>query len=269
MADLKGRIAVVSGANRGVGRGIALGLAEAGATVYVTGRSSSGDEPPAPLTVEDTARAVDALGGCGIPVELDHSDDQAVAGLFRRIEAEAGRLDLLVNNAYQMPDPPVWEGGFWEHPLSVWDDQCGVGLRGCYVAAALGARLMVAQGSGLIVNLSSRGGTDYAFSVSYGVGKAGVERMASDMAVELDGRGVAVLALVPGAVKTEFVEQTLQTGAAALDPRVLQTPRYVGRCVAALAMDPDVMEKSGGRHTVADLAREYRFSELDDAKDRS
>jgi len=261
MADLKGKVAVVTGASRGVGKGIAEGLAEAGATIYLTGRTQSQDDPPAAGSLQAAARRVDELGGRGIPVGLDHADDDSVARLFRRIEAEVGRLDLLVNNAYQIPDPPVWQGGFWEHPLSLWDDQCGVGLRGYYVSAALGARLMVEQGHGLIINISSRGGLNYAFSTSYGVGKAGVERMARDMARELEAHGVAALALAPAGVRTEFIEQALGTGALALDPGDLQSPRYVGRCVAALAMDPDVMEKTGGRYRVEELALEYRFSE--------
>jgi NAD(P)-dependent dehydrogenase (short-subunit alcohol dehydrogenase family) len=184
-----------------------------------------------------------------------------VEGLFRRIEAEAGRLDLLVNNAYRIPDPPVWHGAFWEHPLSIWDDQCGVGLRGAYVAAALAARLMVRQGSGLIINVSGRGGAEYAFSTSYGVCKAGVERMAADMAHELSGHGVAALSLAPGPVRTEFMLQALANGAVELERSALSSPRYVGRCVAALTMDPDVLEKSGGRYLIEELAAEYRFSD--------
>jgi NAD(P)-dependent dehydrogenase (short-subunit alcohol dehydrogenase family) len=261
MADLKGRVALVTGASRGVGKGIAEGLAEAGATVYLTARSGSHETPPAPGTVHATAARVDELGGRSEPVVLDQADDRAVEALFRRIEAQEGRLDLLVNNAYQIPDPPVWGGGFWEHPLSVWDDQCGVGLRGAYVAASFAARLMVEQGSGLIVNLSGRGGAEYLFSTSYGVCKAGVERMAADMAIELVERGVAALSLAPGPVRTEFMVRALAAGAVELDPRVLQSPRFVGRCIAALAMDPDVMEKSGGRYRVADLADEYRFTD--------
>lgn len=254
MADLKGRVALVTGASRGVGRGIAEGLAEAGATIYLTGRSSSTCEPPEPGTLEATAAEVSSLGGRPIPVELDHGDDEAVAALFRRIEAEAGRLDLLVNNAYPRPRPGERLPRFWEAPLSVWDDQAAVGLRGYYVAAALGARLMVEQGSGLIVNVSSAGGDDYALNTVYGVSKAGTDRMARDMARELEAHGVAALALVPGPAATDGKAG----GRAAVR---LPSPRYVGRSVAALAMDPDIMEKSGGRYRVDELVREYRFSE--------
>jgi len=264
MADLRNKVAVVTGASRGVGKGIAEGLAEAGATVYVTGRSWDDSASPRERTVNATAATVDALGGIGIPVRIDHDDDGAVRALFERVEREQGRLDVLVNNAYKIPDPPIWEGGFWEHGLSAWDDQCGVGLRGHYVASVYGAPLMVRQNSGLIVNISSRGGAQYVFSVAYGVGKAGVDRMAKDMAVELEPHHVAALSLWPSSVRTEFIVDAVACGEHKIDPRVSESPRFTGRCVAALAMDPDVMEKSGGVYLVKKLAEEYRFSDLDD-----
>ncbi len=260
MADLRGKVALVTGASRGVGRGIAEGLAEAGATIYLTGRSSTPAEPPEPGTLQSTAAEVAALGGQPIPVAVDHADDLAVAGLFRRIEAESGRLDLLVNNAYPRPRPGSRQPRFWEAPLSVWDDLAVVGLRGYYVTAALGARLMVEQGSGLIVNVSSAGGDDYTLNTVYGVSKAGTDRMARDMARELEAHGVAALALVPGPVRTEAAVEALVEGGGQPALR-LQSPRYVGRSVAALAMDPDIMEKSGGRYRVDELVREYRFAE--------
>ncbi len=263
MADLKGRIAVVTGGSRGVGKGVAEGLAEAGATVYITGRSESHDEPPAPRTIQATARRVDELGGKGIAVRLDHDSDEEVAELFARIGRDHGRLDVLVNNAYKIPDPPAWGGGFWEHPLSVWDDQCGIGLRGYYVAAVYAAPLMVAQRSGLIVNISSAAGGQYIFSASYGVCKAGVDRMAKDMAIELKPHGVAALSLWPGAVKTEFILDAVASGAVNFDLDTAESPRFTGRCIAALAMDPDLMSKTGGVYQVAELATEYRFTDPD------
>jgi NAD(P)-dependent dehydrogenase (short-subunit alcohol dehydrogenase family) len=264
MADLSNKVAVVTGASRGVGKGIAEGLGEAGATVYVTGRSWDDGESPGERTVNATAAAVDALGGTGIAVRVDHDDDEAVRALFERVESEQGRLDVLVNNVYKIPEPPIWGGGFWEHELSAWDDQCGVGLRGHYVASVYGAPLMVRQNSGLIVNISSRGGAQYVFSVAYGVGKSGVDRMAKDMAVELEPHNVAAVSLWPSAVRTEFIVDAVARGEHTIDPKVSQSPRFTGRCVAALAMDPDVMEKSGGVYLVKELAEEYRFSDLDD-----
>jgi len=263
VADLKGKVAVVTGASRGVGKGVAEGLAEAGATVYVTGRSESHDDPPAERTIQATARAVDELGGQGIAVPVDHNDDDQVRALFDRVRREQGRLDVLVNNVYKIPDPPAWGGGFWEHPISVWDDQCGVGLRGYYVASVFGAPLMVEQRSGLIVNISSGGAAGYTFSASYGVCKSGVDRMARDMAHELKDYGVTALSLWPGPVKTEFILDAVASGAVDFDLNTAESPRFTGRCVAALAMDPDLFDKTGGVYPVAELAKEYRFTDPD------
>ena len=261
--SLRGKVAVVTGGSRGIGKGIAQGLGEAGATVYLTGRSSRERDPDATLTVEETAESVNAFGGTGIPVVVDHSDDAQVEALFQRVDAEQGRLDILVNNVYQIPDPPVFSGGFWEHPVSLWDTQCGVGLRGYYVASVYGTPLMVRNRSGLIVNISSRGGREYVFSASYGVGKAGVDRMAQDFAIELKDYGCAALSLSPSAVKTEFILEQAEQGKIQLDPNRVQSVRFSGRCVAALATDPNVMEKSGGIFTVSELADEYGFTDPD------
>ncbi|MEM1435162.1 MAG: SDR family NAD(P)-dependent oxidoreductase [Pseudomonadota bacterium] len=263
MVDLKGKVAVVTGASRGVGRGVAEGLGEAGATVYVTGRSESHETPPAERTIQATAARVDELGGQGVPVKIDHNDDAAVEALFRRVRDEQGRLDILVNNVYKIPNPPAWGGGFWEHPISVWDDQCGVGLRGYYVASVFGAPLMVEQRSGLIVNISSAGAGGYTFSASYGVCKSGVDRMARDFAVELKDYDVAALSLWPAQVKTEFIKDAVATGAVDFDMETAESPHFVGRCVAALAADPQLLKKSGGVYTVAELAPEYGFTDPD------
>lgn len=254
---LAGKVAVVTGATRGIGKGIAEGLGEAGATVYVTGRSSEKDNPGVTLTIEATARAVDQFGGHGIPCRVDHAQDEEVKALFTRIRREQGRLDILVNNAYQIPDPPVLGGGFWEHPANLWDIQCGVGLRGYYVASVYGAPLMVEARSGLIVNISSRGGREYVFSTSYGVGKAGVDRMARDMAHELRASGVTALSLSPSKVKTEFILDMVAQGRMTLDPATAQSVRLSGRCIAALATDPDILKKTGQILTVTEVAAEY------------
>ena len=263
MKNLEGKVAVVTGASRGIGKGIAEGLGEAGATVYVTGRSESREDPPAPLTIQATARSVTDLGGKGIAVRVDHNADDQVKALFERVASEQGRLDVLVNNVYQIPSPPALSGGFWEHPISVWDDQCGVGLRGYYVASVFAAPLMVAQRSGLIVNISSRGGREYVFNTAYGVGKAGVDRMGQDMAYELREYGCAALSLSPSKVKTEFILDMVAQGKMQLDPDKAQSVRYSGRCVAALAMDPEIMRRSGGIFTVSELADAYGFTDPD------
>lgn len=256
MKALSGHVAVVTGASRGIGKGIAEGLGEAGATVYVTGRTSSAASN-AQLSIEATAAAVDRLGGKGIPCLVDHRNDDEVAALFRRVRDEQGRLDILVNNAYQIPDPPVLSGGFWEHPVSIWDIQCGVGLRGYYTASVFAAPLMVEARRGLIVNISSRGGREYVFSTSYGVGKAGVDRMARDMAHELKPYGVVALSLSPSKVKTEFILEMVKSGKMTLDPATAQSVRLSGRCIAALASDPEISKKSGQILTVAEVAHDY------------
>lgn len=255
--DLKGKVAVVTGGSRGIGKGIAEGLGEAGMTVYISGRSSTTQDPNATLTVEATAENVTKFGGKGIGVMVDHHNDAQVQALFDQVQREQGRLDVLVNNVYEIPNPPAFSGGFWEHPLSVWDTQCGVGLRGYYTASVFGAPMMVAQKSGLIVNISSRAGLGYVFNTAYGVGKAGVDRMAKDMAHELKDYGCAALSLSPSKVKTEFILEQVASGALTLDPEVAQSVRFSGRCIAALAADPNLMQRSGGIYTVNGIADDY------------
>ncbi len=273
--DLTGKVAVVTGASRGIGKGIAEGLGECGATVYVTGRSESTASPAEPLTVQFTAERVNALGGVGIACKVDHNIDSEVAALFAQVERDHGQLDILVNNVYQIPNPPALSGGFWEHPVSVWDDQCGVGLRGYYVASVYAAPLMIKgrtaqsaastkqQSSGLIVNISSRGGLGYVFSSSYGVGKAGVNRMAQDFAVELKDYNCAALSLSPSKVKTEFILEMVEQGKMQLDPAVAQSVRFSGRCIAALASDSHIMDRSGGIFTVNEIAEDYSVIDPD------
>ena len=249
---LTGRIAVVTGASRGIGRGTAVALGEQGATVYVTGRSTGSGE----LTIDTTAALVDAAGGHGVPVQTDHGDDEQIAALFERVRTEQGKLDILVNNVYKIPDPPAWGGGFWDHPISIWDDQVGIGLRAHYVASWHAAPLLFAAGpGGFICNVSSPGGMSYHFSSSYGAGKAGLNRLSADMAEELRPLGVACIALIPGSVATEFIVEW--SGRRGTDIEGAQTPLMVGRTVAALATAPDLMERSGSVQWVEDLSEEF------------
>lgn len=259
---LKNRVAVVTGASKGIGKGIAEGLGEAGMTVYVTGRTSGGVSTP--LTIEATAASVDAFGGKGIACQVDHNDDAQVKALFERIESEHGRLDILVNNAYQIPNPPAFSGKFWEHPMSIWDDQCGVGLRGYYSTSVFGAGLLTRNPGGLIVNISSRGGRGYVFNTAYGVGKAGVDRMAQDMAFEMEEFGCAALSLSPSKVKTEFILEQIERGELPpMDPAVAQSVRLSGRVIAALALDEQMMKRSGQILTVAEVAQAYNVVDPD------
>ena len=258
MGRLEGKVAVVTGASRGVGRGVALALGEAGATVFLTGRS--------PEVLEAAAEEVSGRGGRGVPVVCDHADDGAVEALFARVDREAGRLDVLVNNAFALPEGEAF-GKFWELPVAQWDVYAGVGLRSHFVASVHAARRMVVAGSGLVANVSSFGGGTYAVSVAYGVAKAGVDRMAKDMGLELRKRGVAAVSLWPGVVRTERL--VAMGSASPFDMSKSESPEYTGRAVVALAADPDVLAKSGKVHVVADLAELYGFTDVDGTRPRA
>jgi NAD(P)-dependent dehydrogenase (short-subunit alcohol dehydrogenase family) len=266
MKRLAGQIAVVTGASRGIGRGIALELGAAGATVYVTGRSVKPGDAPLPGTIGETAEQVSRLGGAGIPVQVDHGDDAQIRALFERVAREqGGRLDILVNNVFKVPDPPVWGGNFWEHPISIWDDQVGIGLRAHYVASVVAAPLMVARRRGLIANISSRGGGGYAMSTAYGVGKCGLDRLAADMAHELRPYGVVSVSLWPSAVRTEFVLDQAAKRGVPIDLARSESPRFTGAAVVALASDPNALERSGGVFRVKELASAYGFTDPEPA----
>ena len=257
---LAGRIAIVTGASRGVGKGIALGLGEAGATVYVTGRSVERGAHPG--TIGETADEVTALGGTGVAVACDHAIDEQVEALFARVLAERGQLDVLVNNAFAIPEGKVI-APFWELPLDQWDTMHRVGLRSHYVASIFAAKAMIPRKTGLIVNVSSFGAKIYAVNVAYGVGKAGVDRLSRDTGRELRPHGVCVVSLWPGIVKTERL--LLEPDRIGFDPNVphAESPQLSGRAVAALAADEERMQRTGQSLVVAELAAEYRFTDLD------
>jgi dehydrogenase/reductase SDR family protein 1 len=273
---LQGKIAVVTGASRGIGKGAALALGELGATVYVTGRTvTPGNSLPG--TVGETADEVTALGGAGIAVAVDHHDDAQVDALFDRIAEEHGRLDVLVNNVYPSADLTAWLGKpFWELPVEAWDGVIDIGLRSHYVAARRAALLMVPAGSGVIVNVSSSGSQQYSHNIPYGVGKAALDRFTADAAHELERHGVAVVSLWPGLVKTELVmagasksadgsgrDVIALPGEGEFDISGAQSPLFVGRAAAALAADPDVLKRTGKAFPVAVLAGDYGFTEDD------
>lgn len=265
MGALAGKAALVTGACRGVGKGIALALAEQGATVYVTARTVAEGTHPLPGTIGETAAQCDQRGGKGVAVATDLTDDAAIAALFERIERERGPLDLLVNNAIALPDEMTQPGGFWEKPLSNWEI-FDVGLRAAYVCAWHAARMMVAQRSGLIVGISGYVGVTYTYGPVFGATKAGMDRLARDMAIELKEHGVASLSLWQGFTFTERAQENLRTVpgmAAQLKAANGSSAEFPGRVIAALAADPAVLAKTGGTFINAELAQEYGVLDVD------
>ncbi|MET0240054.1 MAG: SDR family NAD(P)-dependent oxidoreductase [Sphingobium sp.] len=251
-------VAIVTGASRGAGRGIAIGLGSHGYTVYVTGRSERAGDHALPGTIYETAEAVTAAGGTGIAVRVDHGDDAAVEALFGQVAAQQGRLDILVNNAAAIYDELMMPGRFWEKPLKL-GDIINVGIRSSYVASWHAAPVMVAQGSGLIVNTSGSGGVHYVYGPGYGAHKAGQDKMAADMAVDFDGTGVCVLSIWMGALLTDRLKMLIASDTAKygyLWNRV-ETPEFTGHIVAALHADPALSELSGQTVIGAEMAVKY------------
>ena len=265
MGALTGKVAVVTGASRGIGRGIALALADEGATVYVTGRTVTPGSYPLPGTVGETAAEVDRRGGKGVAVQVDHADDAQVAALFDQVKREQGRLDILVNNAIAIPASMTDKVPFWEKPLANWE-MIDVGLRSNFTAAWHAAHLMVPQKSGLIVALSGYVGVTYTYDVIFGTVKSATDRMARDMAIELKPHNVASLSLWQGFTYTERAQENLKTVpgmASQLNSAVGSSVEFPGRVIAALAKDADVMKRSGGTFIAAELAQDYGVTDVD------
>jgi len=225
----------------------------------------SEDDHPLPGTIGATAKEVDALGGTGIAVALDHRDDDAVGALFGRVLDEHGRVDVLVNNAFIVTNELTSGRPFWDVPISNWDDMLDVGTRSAYVASVFAARAMVDAGHGLIVNVSSSGAEEYAWQVAYGVGKCALDRITADTAHELAAHGVSVVSIWPGFVRTERIDMGVAAGLLpeSLDLGTSESPRFVGRAVVALATDPAVARWTGRAVPARDLADEYGFTDVD------
>ena len=272
MQTLLGKVALVTGASRGIGKGIALGLGEAGATVYITGRTIDASQAAVDLpgTIYQTAEEVAKLGGQCIAIQCDHQDDQQVEAVFGRIRAEQNRLDILVNNVWGGYEhfndgTEFWkEKGFWTVPLSRWDKMFQAGVRAHYVSSVFAAPMMIAQGSGLIVNISFFAAQKDNSGVSYCVAKSASDRMAACMAYELREHNVAAVSLYPGLVRTESV---LKAGEF-FDLSNSESPQFIGRAVAALASDPQIMLKSGQILVAAAVAQEYGFTDIDGKQPR-
>jgi NAD(P)-dependent dehydrogenase (short-subunit alcohol dehydrogenase family) len=262
----------VTGASRGIGRGIAIGLGEVGATVYVTARTAEPGTSRArlPGTVHETADDVTAAGGRGVALQCDHTDDAQVQDVFARISSDEHGLDVLVNNVWggyeRFTDGSAFNPGpFWEQPLSLWDSMHRSGVRAHYVASALAAPMMVAKGSGLVVNISSFAARVRVPPLPYSVAHGAIDRLTKDMAAELRPRGIAVVSLYPGLVRTESV----LANAEYFDLSNSESPQFLGRVVAALAADPDVLRWSGRWLVAAELAEVYDVTDVDGTRPRS
>jgi dehydrogenase/reductase SDR family member 1 len=249
MSSLNGRVALVTGGTFGVGRGIARALAREGARVYITGRSAP------------DGATEDGITG----IRCDHREETDVLTAFERITRETQGIDILVNNVWggyeRMIDNGVftWSKPFWEQPMWRWDAMFNAGVRAHYRASQLAAPSMIAKGRGLIVNISFWAAQKHIGNVAYGVAKAATDKMSADMAVELARHSVAVVSLYPGLVRTEKVMEA----AAWLDLTNSESPEFIGRAVAALATDPDVMRRTGTVQVAARLALEYAFTDTD------
>jgi dehydrogenase/reductase SDR family protein 1 len=257
---LDGTVALVTGASQGIGQGIALELGEQGATVWLTARSAEG--------LAATEAEIRALGGTAVARPCDHADDDQVRAVFAELRAAEGRLDLLVNVA--SPDFTAMVGQpFWELPFDWITDCLAVGPRSGFVTTALAAPLMIEQGSGLVVNIGSHGSEDYLLATPYGIGKAAIEKLTHDTALELREHGVAVVGLWPGLVLTDRILMFATEGPdgtrelAGLDLAIGESPRFSGRAIVALFTDPDRLERTGHSFFAARLAREYGFTEPD------
>lgn len=281
---LAGRVAVVTGASRGAGRGIALELGAAGATVYVSARSTRAEPANAayrqilslsglaavPGDIDSTAEEVTRLGGRGIAARCDCTNEGDVQSLFERVRAEQGRIDLLVNNAWGGHETfdGVFEAPFWQHPLAHWDSMMDRGARCHLLAARSAAPWMAEQRHGLIVATTFWDRDRYLRgNLYYDLAKATITRLAFGIAEEMRPHGVASLAVSPGWMRTELVLAGHKTDEAHWheQPALARTesPRYLGRAVAALAADRDVLRRSGAAWRVADLARDYGFTDID------
>jgi NAD(P)-dependent dehydrogenase (short-subunit alcohol dehydrogenase family) len=272
MSSLAKKVAVVTGASRGVGKGIALGLGEAGATVYVTGRTIKNKSDVEKLggTVHQTAEEVTAIGGKGIAIHCDYRDDNQVEAAFKQVTKGSKRIDVLVNNAWGGYEK-MHEGRtftyfkpFWEQPFWRWDAMFDAGVRAAYTASAFAARTMTKQKSGLVVNISFWSAQVYMNNTQYGVAKAAVDKMTEYMAHELKKFKVAVVSLYPGLVRTE----SIMRNAKHFDMSNSESPQFLGRVVAALANDPKIMKKSGQVLVAAQEALEYDIKDIDGKQPR-
>ncbi|MEK5477952.1 SDR family oxidoreductase [Paenibacillus sp. FSL R5-0407] len=274
LKPLAGKIAVVAGATRGAGRGIAVMLGAAGATVYCTGRSVRGgaSDINRSETIDDTAEMVTARGGIGIPIRCDHTEEEEVKALFERIAKEQeGRLDLLVNDIWGGEQLTHWGTPFWEQPLGDALLMQERAIKTHLITSYYGAPLMIKRGEGLIIEVTDGSTYNYRGNLYYSLAKISPIHLAAAMAEELRPHHITALAVTPGFLRSEQMLDHFGVGednwrdAVAQEPHYIEseTPYFVGKAVAALAGDPNVHEKSGRALTSWDLSDEYGFSDVD------
>ncbi len=271
---MKPAVALVTGATRGAGKGIAVGLAAAGLTVYVTGRSTNQATTTLkgeilPGTLEETVNTINERsgnenGGRAIAISCDHTDDAQTKAVIEQIESDQGRLDILVNNAALIHENLIDPGGFWEKPLEL-GNILDIGLRSAYVTSYYAARLMVKNQRGLITFTSSFGSVCYMHGPAYGAQKAGIDKFAADMAVDLENENVAAISLWLGPQLTERTDVVLKHQPEQYEGfmAMAETPEFNGRVIHALANDPQLMERSGQTLITAELALEYGIKDVD------
>lgn len=259
------KIAIVTGASRGAGRGIARALGTHGCTVYVTGRSQKDGDAEMPGTIHATAEEVTKAGGRGIAARCDHGDDEQVAALIDRVMAEQGRIDILVNNACAVSDALSTPGQFWEKPLHI-GNMINVGVRSGFVASWYAAPHMVKQDRGLILFTSSPGAMHYCFGPAYGAHKAGVDKMAYDMGVDFAdaGSNVAAVSVWMGALATERLLAMMEEAPEHFGHLKgnLESPDYTGHVAWALLNDPDMMRFNGRTIIGAEVGRDYGIGDM-------
>jgi dehydrogenase/reductase SDR family protein 1 len=252
MKPLEGKIALVTGGTRNVGKGIAVGLGEAGATVYVTGRS---------ITDKDV-KGITTAGGKGIAIVCNHENDEDVKRVFELIKEKEGKLDVLVNNAWggynrlrnrSKNKGFKWKEVFWKQPLELWDEMNNVGVRSNFVASVFASEMMINQKNGLIVNISFYASRKYYGNVIYGIAKAAVDKMSMDMAVELKPHNIACVSLYPGYIDDNKKQPNPNK----------ESSQFVGRAIANLVSDKNIMSKTGNILAAAELAIEYGFKDVD------
>ncbi len=267
MFELHNKVVLVTGATRGIGKGIAIALSKKGAIIYFTGRTEIEYQGAVPLSgcLQATEDEIKRVGGIGYGIRCDHEDDKQTKMVIDRIISEQGKIDILVNNVWGgyehfSDGTEFWkETGFWSMPISRFDKSINSGIRAHYVTSLFTVPHMIRQNSGLIFNLSFWAAERNDMGVAYGIAKSASKKMTETMAYELKEYGIGVLTIYPGLVRTESVMNSAEF----LDLTNSESTEFVGLAIAALASDHNVMEKSGTKQIAAQVALDYGFTDID------